>query len=232
MKDILISREEEFVYLKKRFGEKGHSLKIGETEDLKKRDKKYISDGNDAGYEDTRGGDLVDEDALRYACEDYITEDRIGERRESFHDVPKVRYIFKDSYDKVYNYIITEKEYLFTREHILGHCRVKKTAMLWRGIVYKFGNSLDEIIKNISKITNPSTLLYYIKKRVVEIKTSVGENKEFEIKYFNYLTTFDINKKSSLREEIEILKEKKKSDTYSDPKTKNGWKIIECLNNI
>lgn len=232
MKNKLILRENEFIYLIKSLEKSGyHSLKIGWTKDLEKRLKNYKSSGNYSEYEKTRGfSDTVDERAIQLINRPSThTDHKHKINPEHFYDTPEVRNNFESDYKLIYSYIITNLQHLFTKKHIAGDSRTKDTAILWRSVVYEFGDSLDEIIENINKISKPNQFLILVKNKLYNLKLAIGDNKDAEILYFNYLTTFNKDKKLSLRIKVRELKkslrEKLSERIIKDPSLTDGYKI-------
>lgn len=205
--------------------------KIGYTGDLKARINSYRSHGHLIEDEevDSRFGDRIDEIATQTYSRDYKNPNG---KKEDFVNLSVIRIKFYTEYKIIYSDVLDYylENNLFTVEDVIGDKKVENTALFWRGVIYKFGDTIEDIIDGINKLGKTYSILEIAKQRLKEalVIKNISQIDDFEEIFFNYLTAFNNKEKQKLRSSIH---EAKYLTTVLNITGKRdlSWKVIKAL---
>ena len=205
--------------------------KVGYTRDLKTRINSYRSHGHLVEDEEvgSRFGDRIDELATQTYIHDYKNPNG---KKEDFVNLSVVRIKFYTEYKIIYSDVLDYylENNLFTVEDVIGDKKVENTALFWRGVIYKFGDTIEDIIDGINKLGKTYSILEIAKQKLKEalVIKNISQIDNFEEIFFNYLTAFNNKEKQKLRSSIH--KAKYLATVLNITGKRNlSWKVIEVL---
>lgn len=205
--------------------------KIGYTRDLKARINSYRSHGHLIEDEEvgSRFGDRIDEIATQTYSRDYKNPNG---KKEDFVNLSAVRIKFYTEYKIIYSDVLDYylENNLFTVEDVIGDRKVENTALFWRGVIYKFGDTIEDIIDGINKLGKTYSILEIAKQKLKEalVIKNISQIDNFEEIFFNYLTAFNNKEKQKLRSSIHKAKYLATVLNITG-KRDLSWKVIEVL---
>lgn len=213
------------LYFRVGFGKKMESLrKIGYSSDCGQRNKSYRSSCNFIEPLATRSGDKVDEFSFGEYFREHNYKD--GKSHEVFIYHPSLLPKFNSiKYKSLYTSLLNDlfSSYIFNRRDKTFNLRSGdyifpddlwlskpncKCCSLWRGMIYKYGNSIGEILDKTNNEDDPKLLRYLHNKLrcIHEYFESYISSKDIlrivEALYLSSLTTIDQDYINSCRSSI------------------------------